>query len=577
MFAWLSGTGEPLENASQSAAGVDSDTILEAPETPAPVFAMRAFKQVLFGTPQITTPVPPLKELPPIKDVPPNKSQRLQPSETQKLLETTRGKQSDTTQQAEGVSTDSQSVQSPSKPTGILMTPGTINGRRKQVKFGEQVVDNEGKRGKYSKSGLPDNCPGKFPSPWTPKSIAPLRATAKNAVLPKPTAAAVHDKKVESRFKEILDIGRNPKPTTIPVVRSTEQRLIRPPRSKDDGDVTTDLTLPRSASGRYWKDQYEQYSSNSVVETKRLIAKHRLAKDYARMKDDEAQGLRSQLDLERRKRGRREGSLEVQVKELRGRLRDALADNAKLSAEVTAMRMQLEGQGMLTQEKSVKAKSTETTSVSKFSKLMDEPKKDLGAISTVTASGDIWLDTDTDGETATRARRLRRSPKNEQLAPQSRIQNSTRTKTHSPARVTESGDTSRLPQLSPLSERSLNLPTSTPTTIRRRMGIDDIGLKGVEIKQSKTLKVRPMSPNFTHGSILQLDFTAPLEALTLQASQPTTPKVDTKQKSGAEKTPSSNRSRNKPLSIEGQRLEEARLRVAERRKTKRDSRTKVRA
>jgi hypothetical protein len=575
MFAWLSGTGEPLENASRPVAGVDGDTILEAPETPAPVFAMRAFKQVLFGTPQITTPAQPLKELPPIKDIPPIKAQRLQPSETQKLRETTREK-SDTTQQAEGVSNDNQSVQSPSKPTGILMTPGTINGRRKQVKFGEQVVDNEGRRGKYSKSGLPDNCPGKFPSPWTPKSTAPVRATVKNAVLTKATAAALDDKKVESRFKEILDIGRNAKPTVNPIIQSTDEPIIRPPRSKDDGDVTTDLTLPRSASGRYWKNQYEQYSSNSVAETKRLIAKHRLAKDYARMKDDEAQGLRSQLDLERRKRGRREGSLEVQVKELRGRLRDALADNAKLSAEVTAMRMQLERHGLLTQEKGVKAISTGTKAVSKTPKFKVEAKKDLGTISTATTSGDIWLDTDTDGETGTRARRLRRSPKNEQLAPRSRIQNSTRTEPHSPPRVTESKEASRLPQLSPLSERSLNLPTSTPTSIRRRNGIDGIGLKSLEVKHSNSLKLRPMSPNRTHGSILQLDFTAPLEALTLQASQPTTPKAEKKQKSSAEKTPSSNRSRNKTLSIEGQRLEEARLRVAERRKTKRDSRTKVR-
>ena len=53
-------------------------------------------------------------------------------------------------------------VSSPTK--GILMTPGTAAARRKTVTFGDHVVDNEEKR--PVKSGLPDDCPGKFPSPW---------------------------------------------------------------------------------------------------------------------------------------------------------------------------------------------------------------------------------------------------------------------------------------------------------------------------------------------------------------------------------------------------------------------------
>ena len=57
-----------------------------------------------------------------------------------------------------------------------------------------------------------------------------------------------------------------------------------PPRSKDDADVTLDLSLPRSASGRYWKDQYDSYSARSESEVKRFIIKQRVAKDYARIK-----------------------------------------------------------------------------------------------------------------------------------------------------------------------------------------------------------------------------------------------------------------------------------------------------
>ena len=40
------------------------------------------------------------------------------------------------------------------------------------------MLDNESKRSKYSKSGLPDNFPGKFPSPWTPKMTPAAKAKA---------------------------------------------------------------------------------------------------------------------------------------------------------------------------------------------------------------------------------------------------------------------------------------------------------------------------------------------------------------------------------------------------------------
>jgi hypothetical protein len=593
MFAWLSGSAEPLENASTDIIGsrlsnqcslaaavklierADSDTIFEAPETPAPVFAMRAFKQVLFGTPQHATPAPIFNERPPIQAVPPIKGQRLQPSDVQKERESRRERHTSNPLKDLAASSRMQPPPSPSKPTGILMTPGTINGRRKQVKFGEQVVDNEGKRNKYSKSGLPDNCPGKFPSPWTPKTTTPASSTVDPPAALKSTSDSTNEKKVESRFKEILDLGRQPKTET--------KHVIRPPRSKDDGNVTTDLTLPCSASGRYWKNQYEQYSSNSVMETQRLIVKHKLAKDYARMKDDEAQGLRTQLDYERRKRGKREGSLERQVKEMRGRLKDALADNAKLTAEVTVIRMQMEKHGLHKEQ-------YEKKPVGNIIQPSQDPitvtRTKITAKSATTSSpDDIWLDTDTDGEAKIRARRLRRSAKTEQLTSRGRTPdldsaNVTPTsvkikpRTNSPRGIANTRLTPRLTKLSPLSERSLNLPSPTPN--KSRVGSDGISLKTVGLKKSGILQARPMSPNITHGSIFHLDFTTPIEALEIQASQPVTPVAESKKKPNLEMTPASNRARGKTLTLEGQRLEEARLRVAERRKMKRDSRVRMR-
>ena len=69
-----------------------------------------------------------------------------------------------------------------SKPQGILLTPGTATVRRKTVSFGDGVFDNEGKDA-IGKSGVPNDCPGKFPSPYTPKpkvneNLEPARRTA---------------------------------------------------------------------------------------------------------------------------------------------------------------------------------------------------------------------------------------------------------------------------------------------------------------------------------------------------------------------------------------------------------------
>src|ERR1700744_4778886 len=110
--------------------------------TPAPVFAVRAFKQVLFGTPQPSTPAPVFASNAAKPTDAKSRPQRrqLRPSEAQSRRE----------KQPEDVNAGL------ARPQGILMTPGTAAARRKQVKFGRQVLDNESKRSKYSKSGLPD-------------------------------------------------------------------------------------------------------------------------------------------------------------------------------------------------------------------------------------------------------------------------------------------------------------------------------------------------------------------------------------------------------------------------------------
>ena len=305
-------------------------TFIDVPETPAPVFAVRAFKHALFGTPEPVNPIAIASAAKP--DAKPDTKapataapDSLKPSTQRRLFQPSeRQAQKEKEQQLDALNN------SPTKaPSGILMTPGTANGRRKQVKFGEQVVDNEGKRSKYSKSGLPDNFPGKFPSPWTPKVSTPVD--------PKPLRTGdvrnccTVDKKVESKFTEILDSSKISQKTS-----TAKPVAVRP---KDGVDITMDLNLPQSASGRYWQEQYQSYSAQSEAETKRLIAKHKLAKEYARRKDDETVRLQAQLELERKKRQQREKDLERQVKEMRERLRGALAENSKVTTEMLALRL----------------------------------------------------------------------------------------------------------------------------------------------------------------------------------------------------------------------------------------------
>ncbi len=84
------------------------DTQIEQPDTPAPVFAVRALKTALFGTPA--------------------------PKET-RPWDSGKGRESQL------VETASSDPKSPNKPVGILLTPGTGTSRRKRVSFNQDVKE----------------------------------------------------------------------------------------------------------------------------------------------------------------------------------------------------------------------------------------------------------------------------------------------------------------------------------------------------------------------------------------------------------------------------------------------------
>ncbi|KAF2750067.1 hypothetical protein M011DRAFT_483954 [Sporormia fimetaria CBS 119925] len=292
MFTWL--TGPRVSNVVNDV-GLDDTTFLEPPDTPAPQFAVKALKQAIFGTP-----APQEQNSAKALDMKPKTNER---NPTAPVLPPPR---------------EASVPTSPSKlPNGILMTPGTASRGRKSVSFGAHVVDNEGKRGGFTRSGIPSDCPGKFPSPWTPGTQ--LNAETQN------------DSKARTKLTEALYNAR-----AADTPRSTQK-----PKAKDDSDITLDLSAPRSESGKYWKQQYESYAEKSQKEAKKLLAKQQLAKNYAKKKDAEAIEAINRLEDERKRFRSRERQLEQQNKTMQEQLDRALAENSAASAEMAKLKSRL--------------------------------------------------------------------------------------------------------------------------------------------------------------------------------------------------------------------------------------------
>lgn len=189
------------------------------------------------------------------------------------------------------------------------MTPGTARSR-KSVSFGATVKDKEAKPN--STSGIPDECPGKFPSPFVNGAAAKqdgrsLRRTALTKTLEnvrdtkrrRTEGSKTHNSVLDTPQSLVeLDIKTG---LTAPQILESSQRDEDQPRpySRDmddfDGDVTIDLNEPHSQSGRYWKSEYEKYNEDARAQMTKLVKYKQMAKSYAKKKDEEAIYLGSKL------------------------------------------------------------------------------------------------------------------------------------------------------------------------------------------------------------------------------------------------------------------------------------------
>ncbi|POR37935.1 Uncharacterized protein TPAR_01863 [Tolypocladium paradoxum] len=211
-------------------------TQLDQPDTPAPVFAARAFRSALFGTPAAA-----------------NGESR----SNQEKMATSKG--SATLERGSGT---------PSKPPGILLTPGTGTSRRKRVSFGHDVAG-------ITRAG--------------PKSETALAKDGGNGR--------------RTRVAEALENSRQKeKVQTRPIAANNSEDEWE---EEDDDfcahDITLDLNEPHSQSGRYWKEEFEKYHQEAKAEMEKLLKYKQLAKSYAQQKDAEAIQLAERLRDEQQK------------------------------------------------------------------------------------------------------------------------------------------------------------------------------------------------------------------------------------------------------------------------------------
>ncbi|KAI9805201.1 MAG: hypothetical protein M1825_001037 [Sarcosagium campestre] len=297
-------TKDPLPSGSEDPAEEDTQ-MPEQPETPAPTFVLRALKTALFGTP---------------KTAPPKS----------------------TTAVRNNTSADPMKDQtSPIKRSGILLTPGTGPARRKTVSFGESLDQKTAKQ--KGKSGLPDNCPGKFPSPWTPRPTPQDDATRMSLTKSfRDVKAKAVESSVDEKPKKLADARTDDHEDQLPpkiddAVEEGEQEEDKdnPAKSDGDADLTLDFDHPRSQSGQWWRSEFHSYHEKTQVEMEKLIKYKDLAKSYARHKDTQAFELAEKLRAETQKVSR----MEEQITQLVSQLDTARTEQHNVDQDVDKPRL----------------------------------------------------------------------------------------------------------------------------------------------------------------------------------------------------------------------------------------------
>ena len=263
----------------------------EPPETPAPLFAIRAFKAALFGTPHtdqdIPQPTAPYMA-PKQKARDQESSPRVVPVKTPKLQHKVDEENNPKARMG--------SLISPAK--GILVTPGTVTTRRKNVSFGGLALNNEAptqdfkklqrfdlasSSSTYDQTGEESLVEAKHIQTNLTKALYKARISSLNEPLNQNEAAKTsHGNSNSNKSNETFNAK---------------------PKSQDDvtdltADTTIDLNQPFSRSGQHWKAEFERYHKKSHREMKKIIKQGQNVKSFAAKKDSEASELGEKLRRE---------------------------------------------------------------------------------------------------------------------------------------------------------------------------------------------------------------------------------------------------------------------------------------
>ncbi|RPB05661.1 hypothetical protein L873DRAFT_1797378 [Choiromyces venosus 120613-1] len=309
------------------------------PQTPPAMFALKAFRTTLFGTPA----PPKFDEKPPHKRKTSKPNSRLAKEEkkdevTSKDLPLVTRRNSEPLDKTGGLEAssdlivepipfkitkkpnlfDSSSnatselppnlanstpVKRPLSPTkGILMTPGTAMTRKKAVTFHPSVptVTTPSNRNGHIRSGLPHEFPGKFPSPWTPR-VSTASHHQRSASWSAPSSSRLPDDDEQPGSAEKVEKGKQPQKSTAPILAGyyevNEDSRIGDFLDESEGDedipeeiqevdATIDMEAPRSNSGKYWKDRTEKIEGLALSKVDRLKTRCKIATGYAKQKDE---------------------------------------------------------------------------------------------------------------------------------------------------------------------------------------------------------------------------------------------------------------------------------------------------
>ncbi|KAL4747113.1 hypothetical protein BDW72DRAFT_183531 [Aspergillus terricola var. indicus] len=271
MLGWMGG---------QTERAADDSKVMEPPETPAPIFALRAFQSALFGTPRA--------------DDEDNTNAHLkfkgqahnQQSNKNSTLPRPIERNGDSSKTNSGdIDLAVNVMASPTK--SILMTPGTVSNRRKTVSFGEGVIDNERKR-----DDVPTK-PVKTPIPATGIISSQWASSSSEGKRSKLTQALMDSREKPSKTSE----KSSQKPEETRSAKGTAYSDAALAQGNDNED-TINMNEPRSRSGKYWKAEFDSYRSKTALEIRRLIQYRSAAKTYAKKKDEEAYRLAAKLKEE---------------------------------------------------------------------------------------------------------------------------------------------------------------------------------------------------------------------------------------------------------------------------------------